>query len=371
MNKILAVGQTPPPLHGQGIMIEKMLKGDYGDIKLIHVRMGFSKDLDQVGRFRFGKLVELIRIIVLIIYSRLKYNVCILYYPPAGPNMIPVIRDITILIAVRWMFRKTIFQIHASGLSSIYENISGIFRFFYEKAFFYPDAVIRLSKYAPEDGKLLKAKKEYIIHNGIEDEFVEFSRKSNKFEKKSVNILFVGTMIRSKGVCVLLDACKILYEKGVDCTVNFVGQFASSEFESEVKQYISSTELEEMVHLLGVLEGEHKWEKYASADIFCFPSYYESETLSVVLIEALSFELPVVSTLWRGIPSIVKDGYNGFLVPIKNSEAIAEKLLLLIEDANLRIELGTNGRKKYLENFTLEVFHQRLRRTFEDVLSDY
>ena len=63
MKKILIVGQTPPPYHGQSIMIEKMLSGDYGDIELIHVRMGFSRDLDEVGRLNLKKVFELFVII--------------------------------------------------------------------------------------------------------------------------------------------------------------------------------------------------------------------------------------------------------------------------------------------------------------------
>ena len=48
--EILVVGQTPPPYHGQAVMVEKMLDGNYDDVELSHVRMAFSEDVDEVGK---------------------------------------------------------------------------------------------------------------------------------------------------------------------------------------------------------------------------------------------------------------------------------------------------------------------------------
>ena len=76
----------------------------------------------------------------------------------------------------------------------------------------------------------------------------------------------------------------------------------------------------------------------------------------MVAVEAMMFELPVVSTCWRGIPDIVEDGVTGFLTPIKDSAAVADRLALLLRDEQMRMSMGLKGRRRYLESFTIEKF---------------
>jgi len=69
---------------------------------------------------------------------------------------------------------------------------------------------------------------------------------------------------------------------------------------------------------------------------FCFPTFFESETFGVVLLEAMQFSLPIVATRWRGIPSIITDGDNGFLVDPKDPIGLSEKLETLLRDPAMR-----------------------------------
>ena len=118
--------------------------------------------------------------------------------------------------------------------------------------------------------------------------------------------------------------------------------------------------MERTVTFLGVLIGDDKYSNYSKNDVFCFPSFYESESFPVVLLEASSFALPIVSTWWRGIPSIVTDGDNGFLVPVKDAHSVAEKLEILINDRAARAKMGARSRQLYVENYTLEKFHKNI-----------
>jgi glycosyltransferase involved in cell wall biosynthesis len=72
------------------------------------------------------------------------------------------------------------------------------------------------------------------------------------------------------------------------------------------------------------------------------------------------FGLPVVATRWRGIPAVVDDGVTGFLVPVRDPAALALALEQLILDAGLRQSLGAAGRRKYLEEFTIDRHLERL-----------
>ena len=55
VTKVLVVGQTPPPFHGQAFMIEKLVTSELANVQLIHVRMNFSSHVNQVGRFRYRR----------------------------------------------------------------------------------------------------------------------------------------------------------------------------------------------------------------------------------------------------------------------------------------------------------------------------
>ena len=86
--KVLIVGQTPPPYHGQAIMIERLLRSHTNSTRLYHVRMQFSDSIDEIGKFAWAKITHLIWVIGRIFYYRLFHGVKILYYPPAGPNRV-------------------------------------------------------------------------------------------------------------------------------------------------------------------------------------------------------------------------------------------------------------------------------------------
>ncbi len=363
MVKVLVVGQTPPPSHGQSIMIEEILKARYDGVKLYHVRMGFSKEIDEIGKFRFRKVLHLFGVISKIIFYRLWHNIKILYYPPAGPDMIPILRDLTVLIFTRFLFRKTIFHLHAAGLSTVGQAMSPLIRRLFRRAYFHPDVVINLSALNPDDGTFLKAKKEIVVPYGIDDHSSTNAEKKPK-DRSCCRLLYVGIVKASKGIMTLLDVCRALKEKGLEFKLTIVGKFDSKEFQHEVEASLAECGLGDHVELVGVLSGREKFACYSRADVFCFPTYYENESFGIVLLEAMQFSLPVVSTEWRGVQSVVRDGITGFCVPVGDKIAFAEKVESLVVDPDLRRRMGERGREIYLDAYSAEKFHERMREVF-------
>ncbi len=141
-------------------------------------------------------------------------------------------------------------------------------------------------------------------------------------------------------------------------------KFESKEFEKKVHEQIAQWNIGDKVEFLGVLSGQQKFEAYNNADIFCFPTFFESETFGVVLLEAMQFSLPIVATRWRGIPSIINEGENGFLVEPKDAHALADRLEKLIVNEGLRTSVGQKGRNLFLNKFKLNVFHEQMEELF-------
>ncbi len=364
MLKVLAVGNTPPPFGGTAIMIDRFVKSDLADVKLIHIRMGFSSHMNEVGRVRLSKIVHMFAIIGRIFYHRFVDNVRILYYPPGGPDMVPMIRDIIILLSTRWLFDKTILHHHSGGTCELYDRLPSWLRLLYRRAYYHADAAVRISALNPEDGRLLKAKREFVIPNGIDDPFPDFSDSPPKSEATANNpmkILYVGILRESKGVLVLIEACGKLLSQGVPFHLELMGQWHSEEFAVTLRRRIQELKLENSITFLGMLTGDVKFAAYRRADVFCYPSFFNCESFGLVLAEAMACGLPTVSTRWRGIPSVVEDGETGFLVEPQDADALASHLATLAEDAELRVCMGRAGRVRFEREFTINRHLNRMR----------
>jgi glycosyltransferase involved in cell wall biosynthesis len=78
----------------------------------------------------------------------------------------------------------------------------------------------------------------------------------------------------------------------------------------------------------------------------------------------MQFSLPITAARWRGVQSVVRDGETGFLVPPQDSTALADKLQVLIDDPALRRQMQENGRRVYLQEYTIEQFHRNMEAVF-------
>ena len=365
MKKILVVGQTPPPFGGQAIMIENMLNHNFSTVRLYYVRMNFSADMDEVGKFKPSKVIKLLVLIAKIYYYRFRYRISSLYYPPAPPQRVPMLRDIVILNATRWLFRSTIFHFHAAGVSEMHEQLKGLLKKLYERAYFYPDVCIRLSEFNPEDGKVFKTRREFIVPNGLADVGAAYlNGEKKRSEQTPLTLLYMGLLCETKGLLVLLESAHRLAREGHRFALQLMGRFESKDFQQQAEQFIAEHCLEPYVVFLGVRTGKAKHQTFAQADIFCYPTFFAAESFGLVALEAMQFGLPVVATRWRGVPSVVHDRESGFIVPPRDAEAFAEKLSVLLDDASARREMGKRGRDIYLQKFTDQIHFNQLETAF-------
>ncbi len=362
--RILVVGQCPPPFIGQAFSIESFLKGSYTTLEVFHVRMAFSRNMDDVGKPQLRKLAHLCGLIGRILRGRARTRAQVLYYPPAGPDLVPVLRDVAILLCTRWVFRFTVFHFHAAGLSEIEPRLPRPLRLLFRAAYRRPDLAIQTSALNPPDGRAVGARRVAIVPSGLPDHPLAQRRRLEPSGRTPV-LLYVGVLRESKGLLVLVDACRRLLGRGYDFRLHLVGSFASDEFEARLKAALREAALTDRVVFLGALSGEAKAKAFDSSDIFCYPTYFEAESFGLVLLEAMQFSLPIVATRWRGIPSVVAENETAILAPAADAVEFEAGLATLLEDPQLRLRMGRLGRARYLDRFTEERFRHEL----ETVLS--
>jgi glycosyltransferase involved in cell wall biosynthesis len=364
--KITVIGQTPPPYGGQALAIENIVNSSFDGIELYHVRMCFSKEMNERGKLSLYKITHLFDIIFKAILLRFKYNVSVLYYPPSNSPKISVYRDLIILFFVRPFYKKTIFHFHAAGISEYLESSSAVSKWIGKGILNKPTLGIVTSNKNPQDPQYLNAVRSVEIPYGINDDRPKGYIKEYK-KSGNLSVFFMGLLNSTKGEGYLVDAVGILKKNGVIIDLKVAGKFETEEYRNKFFEKVEKNGIAKNFEYLGVITGKKKTEAYMQADLFCFPSFFISESFGIVLIEAMSFHLPLIATKWRGIQSVVQVAENGYLVDIKNAEQIADKLLEFNNNPNLLEEYGSKSRELFEKKYTLSSYIENIEKEFINI----
>ena len=175
-------------------------------------------------------------------------------------------------------------------------------------------------------------------------------------------ILFVGRLHPVKGVAYLIEAMPVIIRKNPKVKLLLVGD---GEERQRLESLVAKLGLTEYTTFIGEISNEKVPQYIAASDVFVLPSL--SEGLPVVTLEVIACGLPIVATNVGGIPEIVQDGENGFLVEPENSKAIAEKVLMLLGNDELRKQISQNNLEKS-KNYSWEAVVDKLEDVYLGVL---
>jgi len=361
--KLIIVGQTPPPHNGQAKMIQQMIDGLRPEFDLLHIRMAYSDSVVSAGKFGFSKIKHLFD---LIRETRqvLKENPgAVLYYPPASPNWIPVLRDIFFLCAVRPLAGKTVFHFHSGGVSEFVRRHAWL-KPLVMKAYGNPDLAIELGKSCPQDGAFFGARQVRVVPNGID----VFSSTDNRQSPiGNLRVLYVGIHTESKGLFDLLATASELKRRGVPFEIRTAGLWYTEQERRRFEEMRAQLHLQNEVQTLGQKTGEDLWGLYQWADVFFFPTFYLWETFGIIQLEAMAYQLPVVASDWQGPKDVVVSGETGVLCPVHDINAFADALQSLADNPALRMQMGSAGQIRYQQYFTAECFIRNMKAVFEEV----
>ncbi len=163
-----------------------------------------------------------------------------------------------------------------------------------------------------------------------------------------LEILCVGRLVPAKGQHILLAAVDRLIQQGCPLRLRLAG---SGPDEESLRAHAAQLAQPSSVLFEGAVNQDRISTLYAAADIFCLPSF--AEGVPVVLMEAMSMEIPCVTTNITGIPELIRDGIEGLLVPPSDLDALVEALAKLVDDAPLRRRLAASARERIIECYDL------------------
>jgi phosphatidylinositol alpha-1,6-mannosyltransferase len=175
---------------------------------------------------------------------------------------------------------------------------------------------------------------------------------------QSASVLTVGRLLRSepgKGVDTVIRAFPKVLQAVPSAEYIIIGD---GNHRSYLEQLAKETGVRERVSFLGPQNDDELREHYRKAAVFAMPS--RQEGFGIVYLEAMSFAKPVVAAGFGGAPDIVIDGLTGFLIPYGDVDALADRLICLLRNADLRCKLGISGRARVEAHYSFGGFRQQL-----------
>ena len=212
-----------------------------------------------------------------------------------------------------------------------------------------------------------------VIRNGVDinrfNPKISGERIRGKFKLDGYKIvLFVGALTewhRYKGLEVLLEALSLLDDES-HVRLLVVGD---GMLKSHYQQVASALSISSTVIFAGDASDSDLPEYYACSDLLVLPSKDRSEGFGLTLLEANATGKPVIGSHVGGIPSVIRDGYNGLLIPPNDPRTLASKLSELLDrDGHRLIEMGKNGRV-LAETLDWSLVARNTEKLYESVLS--
>lgn len=209
--------------------------------------------------------------------------------------------------------------------------------------------------------KFTKLKNLVTIYNPIRylvDTFQEKKSNSNK-----INLLSVGRVTRQKDILCALMAAKLLKERKIDFFWSFVGSFDDIDYKNELIGYVEKNGIENFVKFIDFTLDISSY--YASCDVFVLTSAWEG--FGNVIVEALQFGLPVVSTDCNYGPSeILDNGKYGYLVPVGDYFSIAEHIIDINNNNIFSPDMLKNRAKCYSEEVIAKSYHELFKKVVDN-----
>lgn len=195
-----------------------------------------------------------------------------------------------------------------------------------------------------------------VIYNGIDHQLFTPKNQNHQKHAKNINVLFCGKLTRRKGAHWLAPIAErldkrinILYTSGLQPT----------------GMSLSHPQLK----CVGSIPHQQMPVLYQAADMLLLPTVREGFVLAVV--EAMACGLPVVATNCSSLPEMIDNGEGGFLCPLGDVNAFAEKINLLAENPQLRREMGDYNRAKVEQRFTMDKMVVQYQKLFDEALSTH
>ncbi|MGQ9689618.1 MAG: glycosyltransferase family 4 protein, partial [Desulfobaccales bacterium] len=334
LNRLLIVGQLPPPVHGSNVMAELLWQSLQSlGYQVEMVQKTFSRDMREVERFSFRKLLRIFTISARLVQAlqSFKPGVCI-YFNTVKFRALVI--DALFLFILRLFRVPYILYSHGKGLRTLGDSANPLKRFVVRGAIAQSAGALVLGERLKADFRpYLEENKMFVLPNALPDQ-AGSRLPPREGRNPRVQVLFLSNLIETKGPMEFLRMAKEVAARASEVSFVLAGPPVEEVFYRKLLAFIERENLTDRVEVPGGLFGEAKAEVFRKSDIFIFPT--KKEALPLVILEAMQWGLPVVSSAEGAIPEVVVDGVTGFIVNPRDIAQLTDRVLRLVNDPELR-----------------------------------
>ena len=357
-NVILLVGPLPPPYGGQSVLVNDILGSMVAkrypiipfDVAHYHPHLAGRLSLSIYFTFR-------------LIYQLLMCPSIRVLHVHTSAGIAFFEKSLFVLIG-RLFSKRVLLHVHGGRFREFWESAGTVKRCLIRGLINCNHALIVLSPGMREYFLKTIASQTvlYLLPNAVK---VEAPAEVLPIDGKII-FLYVGHLKAEKG---LLDLCEAFHSLpnalAARCELRIMGVGDTPQNEKLVREAFLSAKLPNVV-FLGLKVGSEKWSDFIASDVFLLPSY--SEDLPLTLLEAMAVGLPVIVTSVGAIPEVVKEGENGFLIPPGSPDILAEKIISMVDNPEMRKAFGTANRIKIEREHSFAKYEQELAVIYETLM---
>jgi len=273
-------------------------------------------------------------------------------------------RDLAYWIIARLLGRRVVNQIHGGAMPQEFFHGNASLTWILRRFLVSSDVVTVLSSaelaaYRAFDPRI----RVHLVPNAI-DPVGQADQARSYNTDQPLKLLYVGRILRAKGLFELIDALAELKRTGRDFRLSIAG---SGPDQTELMAAAQRHSLLDRVQFLGGVFASAKARLWLTSDLFVFPTHREG--LPYSLLEAMAAGCVPITTAVAAIPDVMRDGEHGMFVPVRDAPALAAAIATLDDHRERLIQMGEASRRRVLEQYTVARLADDFRRLYSGCLS--
>lgn len=346
MVSIFLLVQLPPPIHGASVINTRVdnLVSSNSSFSSRTFKLNYATNFEEMHapflvkfKYSFGLIFSLIGS-----YIKLKPRVTYISFSPFGFGFY---RDVFFVSLAKIFNSRTVLHLHGTGLA----KTTGVFKAKLLQWIFKKSKLIIISQSLAEDvSAFIESSNVVVIDNSVDDPGL-----IEKSTSDGLNILYLANLDVRKGVKIAIEAFSQLHQKLPGSRLTIAGSDTSLLTRDNLQHYINDTfpAVANAIELIGPVYGAKKDLAFRQSDLFIYPSMHDAAPL--VVLEALSYGLPVICSAQGALPDMITSGENGYIC---GSNSASEYAQLIMSCLTAVPEMSTRARNSYLQRYSPSVF---------------
>lgn len=366
---VLVVGHSSPPIHGQAVQYSQLIEGSkkWRHIEISTLNTVYAGSRDELSSFSLPKLFKMFGYILRMCWMCLRIKPELIVLSPAfHPG--PFLKDsLFIWVAKNICRARVVAWIHMDPARMEFESQSRCFQGYARYIIKQLDLLVACSPtLARSWPSFLSSVPVRSVANGVVDH--NWQRQINAGHESRQVIGYLSSLDRKKGWRELFDAAVGLCDMHPKLEFRFYGGVGAGETIEEIESVFSSNKHGSRIAWFGEVVGASKQLAFETMDLFCMPSH--TEAFPLVVLEAMSYALPIVATDVGAVKDAVVPDVGGWLCAPENEPELKSCLEQALLQSEEWVLLGEVNRRRFLEHYSVDGFVRNWQMLIQDLVKD-